>query len=155
MSELVGLWTVETGSYSDHAVHAVFERKEDAKAWAAHLRAHKNGWDRDAYVGEMDLVPSGTAPFDVTTYSRAAGLWDDGRVEMHNMVIETSPALYGPPPARPYVRYVRAPCHKGKGGRVEVRGASEESVNKVLSERIAAWKAGAWAGRGHSEIVEE
>ena len=63
--------------------------------------------------------------------------------------------LYERPTERPSVRYVRALVHGGKGGRIEVRGSNEAAVRKVYSERVAMWKAGAWAGPQHNEIIEQ
>ena len=75
------LWTVESGSYSDWRIHAVFESEADAEAWAANLRGLPNAWHSDASVGRIALVPRGVAPYSVTTYYLLATLWDDGRIE--------------------------------------------------------------------------
>jgi hypothetical protein len=93
----------------------------------------------------------------VTTYFQSSELSDSGEYQIGEVQTETDypiASLWGTPPKRPKVRYVRAPCHNDKGGRLEVRGASKQAVLKVTSERIAMWKAGAWAGRGHQEIEE-
>lgn len=156
-SELRELWTVESGSYSDWRIHAVFENEEDAETWAAAIRGEEGGWHSDASVGRLTLVPAGVKPRRITTWEMEAELWDDGRVlneRVHSYTEYPITALHGPPPKRPCVRYVRAPIHGGYGGRIEVRGATEKSVRKVFSERVAMWKAGSWAGPGHAELVE-
>ena len=150
------LWTVESGCYSDHQVMAVFEDEATAEAWAEALRHESGGYNTDAYVGRLTLyrIP----PHLVTTWQMHVELWDDGRMQPKGPWSRTEyplTCLYGPPPKRPRVRYVRAPCHKNLGGRLEVIGDSEMAVAKVASERIAMWKAGAWAGPGHDEIKEE
>lgn len=156
-AELRQLWTVESGSYSDWRIHAVFETKADAKAWAAHLRGMPDSWLSDADVGRLTLVPKGVAPFTETTYSLMAELWDDGRVgrEWSNVRTESAIDHMGERPRpRPRVRYVRAPVHANKGGRIEVEGSDEQAVRKVYSERLAMWKAGAWGGPNHQELIE-
>lgn len=151
------LYTVESGSYSDHSILAVFDDKETAELWRSALAGDPESWHTDAYLGEIDLVPKGTRPRKVTTYRQHVELWDDGRTETVGVQSSSDYPIAGNgfPPKRPRVRYVRAPCHHGLGGRLEVEGASEKAVLKTVSERIAMWKAGAWAGPGHSEINEE
>ena len=39
------VWTVESGSYSDYSVHAVFANEADARAHAAERNAAGNGYD--------------------------------------------------------------------------------------------------------------
>ena len=106
----------------------------------------------------MGLIPKGRGPYQETTWESQVTLWDDGRVEQDGEPSARTEfpiaTLRGPAPKRPEVRYVRAPVHEGKGGRLEVRGPTLASVVKVVAERIAMWKAGAWAGPGHRELNE-
>ena len=152
------IWVVEQGSYSDYRVLAVFEDEATARAWANAINADGGRYGEEAEVSEMDLVTKGTKPEKVTTYRVYATLWDDGTVEDADNLRSDSDfpitALYGVPPKRPRVRYVRAPCYNNRGGRLEVIGSSAQSVMKVVSDRIAMWKAGAWAGPEHKEIIE-
>ena len=150
------IYAVSSGCYSDYGVHAVCEDKATADAWVSAMQADSGGYHTDARVERLDFIPAGVEPFRVTTWSQNVELWDDGRTETRGLWSRTELAagmLLGIPPSRPRVRYVRAPCHKNLGGRLEVTGDSEEMVAKVVGERVAMWKAGAWAGPQHSEIV--
>lgn len=139
------IFAVSRGSYSDYRVLAVFEDEADAKAWAAAMSVD-GGYDHPE-VEEFCLVVKGTSPYMVTTYYRSITFWDDGVIEdcgVHSST-DWAIALYdGMPPVRPHLRFVRAPCHDGRGGRLDIRGSTAESVNKVGNDRIAAWKSGAW-----------
>jgi len=150
------MWTVESGEYSDHRVHAVFSDEKTAKAWCDALNKC-NDYYFDSYrIGRLMSVPSGMKPEKVTTFNTSVELWDDGRTERRDYDITEYPIEMwdGMPPVRPAVRYVRAPCHQGQGGRLDVKGASRESVDKVVSEKLAMWRAGVWAGPKHKEINE-
>ena len=151
------LFAISSGEDSDYSVRAVCEDEATAKAWADAIAAVKDGWHQDARVERMIFIPAGTAPYQVTEYSQNVELRDDGSIETRGIITKTDypiTALYGQPPYRPHVRYVRAPCHNNIGGRLEVRGSTEQSVAKVVGEKIAMWKAGAWGGPGHDEIIE-
>lgn len=157
MSYIKRIFTVESGSYSDHAVLAVFDDEATAKAWRDALVTEDEGWHRDAWVGNIQLIPAGMKPFKVTTWQQHVELWDNGETETKGPWSRTEypiSMLSGEPPKRPKVRYVRAPMHNDKGGRLEVVGSTEKSVVKVVSERIAMWKAGSWAGPKHREVNE-
>jgi hypothetical protein len=157
MKGLREIFTVEAGCYSDHAVLGVFSDEATAAQWCEAIKTDPDGWHRDAWVGRILLVESGVKPTKVTRWMQHVELWDDGRTETKGPQSQTEYAiatLWGLPPKRPKVRYVRAPVHNDKGGRLEVVGDSERVVVKVVSERIAMWKSGAWAGRGHGEINE-
>lgn len=146
------IYAVTSGCYSDYRVLAVFTDKSTAERWAKALASESDSW-----VEEFDLVQRGIAPFRVTTWQQNAELYDDGRVDIGELRSSDEWAintLYGIPPIRPQVRYVRALCHDNRGGRLEVRGAVRRAVLKVVSERIAMWKAGTWAGPKHDELIE-
>lgn len=147
MDGVIQAYMVTSGEYSDYHVLGVFEDKATAEAWAGGCR-----------VEEILFIKAGTPPKKVTEYWQHVELWDDGRVDRNEMHSNTGLVISmynGIPPSRPRVRYIRAPWHDGRGGRLEVRGDSAEAVAKVVSERIAMWKAGAWAGPNHREIIEE
>lgn len=150
------LFTVESGCYSDHRVHAVFEDEQTAIAWQSAMNSDEDGWNRDAFIGSIVIIETGTKPKKETVWRMNTELWDNGTTDSRGAdFISSYPtdSMYMPPPKRPAVRYVRAPVHKDLGGRLEVVGATREAVEKVTSERIAMWKAGAWAGKGHEEIT--
>lgn len=149
------MWMISTGEYSDYRICAVCADKSTAENWAAAM----NGESKyDTYrVETVGLIDSGEPPSKVTHWRVNVELRDDGQVEQRGPFSNTNwkwASYDGLPPTRPHVRYVRAPCHNNMGGRLEVWGDDEQKVLKVMSERIAMWKAGAWAGPGHSEIIE-
>lgn len=117
----------------------------------------------EGYYGSPEIeffpiIKAGTKPHKVTTFFKNVELWDNGQVSDAREWSVTDWAItgiYGSPPNRARVRYVRAPCHQNKGGRLEVVGNSAEVVAKVANEKIAMWKAGAWGGPRHGEILEE
>lgn len=157
MKGLREIFTVEAGCYSDHTVLGVFDDEATATAWCEAIKSNPDGWHTDAWVGRIALVEAGTKPVKVTRWTQYVELWDDGTVDTKGPWSNTDypiSSLFGLPPKRPKVRYVRAPVHNSKGGRLEVVGNSEKVVAKVVSERIAMWKAGAWGGKGHQEINE-
>ena len=164
---LKSIFAVSSGSYSDYRVLAVFETKKDAEIWAKELTEAKVSYDgveadypllpEGAQVEEMLLVPKGVAPYKVTHYELRAELWDNGKVDEQDLQVNVEYAITsyeGIPPTRPRVRYIRAPCHENKGGRLEIHGDSEKKVRKVFSEKVAMWKAGQWGGPKHKEINE-
>jgi hypothetical protein len=137
-------FAVSSGSYSDYSVHAVCEDEATAERWAEALRSDSEGWHSDAVVEELPLIAAGTKPAKQTTVHLSQTLWDDGHEEERH-VSETSEypivSLYGPPPRRPSVRFVRAPIHKNRGGRLEIRGRTESAVLKVYGDEIRMWRA--------------
>lgn len=144
------MWAVSTGVYSDYRVCAVFEKQDDAENWAQAI-------GDEARVEQIMHVPAGVRPFKQTVYGQSANLWDNGEVVLQDVWSHTDypiDSLFGEVPTRPKVRYVRAPIHRNKGGRVDIAGPTAASVAKVMNERIMAWKAGAWAGPECREINE-
>lgn len=131
------MWVLSSGSYSDYRVHAVCDSKATAKRIAARAKATKSAWRSEyeieelAYVDDPDLKP-------VETLDLAVDIYDDGResepresfrVEWEfDPLYELSDCLW---------RWVRAPIHNGRGGRLEVRGTDHERVRKVFGERRA------------------
>lgn len=148
------LWTVEKGEYSDHRILAVFETEKDANAWKDALANDPEGWASDAFVSQMELVPRGIKPFYVDTYSIRVVLWDDGRAEPKTMSHNRTWAIdtmFGWPSDRPSVRYLPTSMRGRKSGLLEVRGSTEKSVLKVMSERIAHWRAGTLVVSEHTD----
>lgn len=143
------LWAVASGEYSDYRVHAVFETK--AQADAAALLNVPDSYN-DYRVEEIQFYPKGTKAKMVTVYSLQVNLWDDGRWNRGNSNSSAEPsgalnpisrvqpefnswhADAGP---RPKTRFVRAPCHNGKGGRFEVYGTNRSAVLKTVKDRVA------------------
>lgn len=136
------MWTVESGSYSDHRVHCVCRTKAQAEA----LVAAYNGESEygSAVVGELPIV---TKVEHVTTYTMSLDIWDDGAVStpfsrtsstapIERVKTELSFDMLHPFHNQPVTwRWVRAPVHDGKGGRLDVVGTDQERVRKVFSDR--------------------
>lgn len=138
------LYMVSSGCYSDYSVMCVCETEEHARKLVA---AH-NGGDRydDAFIEAVELFTDTDEPVNETTHRASVELWDDGTAgdikQWHYSYWNFQGQEH--PPHRPEVRFVRAPCHKGKGGRLEIWGNEFNSVAKTASERRAAFLAGAW-----------
>jgi len=156
MEQVENVYCVASGCYSDYEVHAAFECKEDAEAWASAISERDdNGYSRgDVRVQEFLRVPKGVKPYTQTTYHRNMNLWDDGTTSDDNQSCNTDfpiCAYDGVPPGRPRVRFVRAPCHRGKGGRLEMTCANKSVMDKAFQDRLTMWKAGAWNTRDLKE----
>jgi hypothetical protein len=146
MSEPTKIYAVTTGSYSDYRVKALFTSKKLAKAAAEATAADTESWYGDASVETFHIYDE--VPEKATAWYYQANLWDDGTVTEERLTSDTAlpwNLLWGEAPARPSVRFVRAPIHKNKGGRLEVRGSDEQAVKQAFSDnkaRILAEKAG-------------
>jgi hypothetical protein len=152
------VFCISSGEYSDYQVLAVCEDKATAEAWIAALHNDEDGWYRTARLESLPVIVPGAKPEKERQYSQHVELLDDGTIKSGDIRLHCDFPVGGygsPPPVRPLVRYVRAPCHHGKGGRLEVRASTAEAVAKVVGERIAMWKAGAFGGPRHEEINEE
>lgn len=153
------IWAIASGEYSDYRILAVCESKRAAQAWVDALSKQ----DDEDYSGHssarlecLTLLDPKAKPKKVTIYKRSADVWDNGTVTSEREWSTTGWTIthYETIPVRPATRYVRAPCHNGVGGRIDVRGPTAKSVAKVFSEKLAMWKAGAWAGPSYPEINE-
>lgn len=136
------LYTVETGCYSDHRILCVCATKAEAEAIAARVRTpdiEEDGrwWpDSDAEVGEILLV---SGDIDRTpTLQLTETLWDDGTTSrLTERLTMAFPWDWNSAAAPVQWRWVRAPMHENKGGRLEVSGTDLERVRKVFSDRRA------------------
>ena len=141
------IWAVTRGSYSDYRVQALFATKEQAQHHLAVARGTSGDiWNRPEDIEEFDFYDEGEEPVLVTEYSRMAEVWDDGRVTQEREGVRTEwdyDPLFGRPTARPSVRFVRAPIHKDKGGRLEIRGTDKQAVDQAFSDNLAQLKVAA------------
>lgn len=127
-------WGVTSGSYSDYTVLCICPSKADAEAVAVKLRSEAHGWHRDATTQEFGTADASTEPVSVlylTTEIFDDGTERPGRDDAENRW-----------PFEDYWvksqwRWVRAPIHRGKGGRLEVQGTDHERVRKVFSDTRA------------------
>jgi hypothetical protein len=129
---------VSSGSYSDYRVMCVCPSKKDAKAVAEKYNRDKSSSYDAAEVESLPIVTGDVEK--VVTLSLSTTLWDDGRETDQrpaDLRVEWPfDAMYGTPDV--YWRWVRAPMHGDKGGRLDVRGVDHERVRKVFSEQRAA-----------------
>src|SRR5207253_3337328 len=92
----------------------------------------------DARIEEMPMLSA--VPEKVTLHERYVQVWDDGTTsdQVEQVRTEWPFDMLWPERNRPVGwRWVRAPIHNGRGGRLEVWGTSKGRVDKVFSERRA------------------
>lgn len=122
--------------YSDYRVKCVCPSKKDAEQVATKMRGDEDGWDSDARAEPFPII---TGDVEKVEYLRIAEeIRDDGeRNESSESVRSIWPFgdIYQPVACE--WRWVRAPVHQGKGGRLEVGGIDHERVRKVFSDRRA------------------
>lgn len=138
------IYAIATGEYSDYCIRAVSDDKAAAEEWVNALVSEDGGWHTDARIEELIFIEKGVSPTKEHYVDLSQDLWNDGAEgELRiNERDEYPIASYnGAPPERPRVRFVRAPCHRGSGGRIEIRGNNTQAVMKVYSEQKAMWKA--------------
>lgn len=131
------MYTVERGAYSDHRVLCVCKTKRQANAIVKAYNGDPESWGENAFVGELPIV---TKAEKITTFGLICEVWDDGRVtdEREDMRTEFTFDMLWSTYAAPVIwRWVRAPTHQGKGGRLEVHGTDLERVRRVYSDRRA------------------
>lgn len=130
------VWVVASGEYSDYRVLCACDSKARAETVAQLLRADQDRFRSDARVESLPLVM--TDPEKVRLYHASVTVWDDGRVTDEREWITTEWPFDQWEPITPvWWRWVRAPVHKDKGGRLEIRGTDEQRVRRVLSDRKA------------------
>lgn len=130
------VWAVSSGSYSDYRVLCVCPSEADAETVASKLRGEKDGWHRDADVEEFVMV---TGDVEQTPFLRlSTTLWDDGTESLVNEVVQREwpfGSIYDIAPMT--WRWVRAPMHQHRGGRLDVSGTDFDLVRRTYSEKRA------------------
>lgn len=133
------VWALTTGSYSDYSIKALFTKKRLAKAAMLVNKADSEAWSYgDENVETFYLYDE--VPEPSTTWYYQANLWDDGTVTEERLTSTTALPWnhwWGEGTERPHVRYVRAPIHQNRGGRLEVRGSDEQAVKQAFSDNKA------------------
>lgn len=135
---------VAKGEYSDYSVLAVFDDLKTAEQWRDDFNKTEDRTYDEASIEDITFITKDTKPFKVTECRLVVTLWDNGVENEFRVWTEHKNPLdlwEGIPPVRPSVRRVRAPAHNDKGGRLEIRGRSEQAVMKVYSEHVARWRA--------------
>lgn len=135
------VWLVSSGSYSGYRVHCAAPSKKAAKDIVSVM----NGADSNPYVDYyedyfVEQVPVIEKAERVTVYGLEVVISDAGTVREESVrdrdEWNVSP-LY-PERLRPVtIRWVRAPCHDGRAGRLEVYGTDRERVRKTFSDMRA------------------
>lgn len=137
------MWLVGNGGYEYNA-HAVCHTKADADRLAAKMRLYSAQLDNmygsfhDVQVDSIMVVDADLEPQRL--YRRNVNLWDNGEAEL----VKASSLFQWPfyqashvTDETPRWRWVRAPIHNGNGGRLEVWGLDEPSVDALLAEKLA------------------
>lgn len=147
------IYLVTTGTYSDYRVRAAFASKKRADAWVKALQQPEDdedgyAWDSDARVERYEILSA--VPQRVKYYNMSVTIWDSGRVEEGRVHVSEQWDIDAGPPVT--WRWVRAPVHDGKGGRLDVDGTDRDRVAKVCSEKKALLLTDPVA-RGSKELV--
>lgn len=134
------IYSVESGEYSAHRVHALFDTEAGAEAHAARLNEGRDpGWYDQAQVRTFTLYAEGEQPERVTQYERV----DDTTLERegHNRAFSNEVWDYELEEAR-YAK-VWAPDDRRSWTAIHVvtSGRSEAEVAKVHQDAVARAKA--------------
>lgn len=135
------IYGVTTGSYSSYRVLCLVGSKKEAEVLARRMRAVEDGWHKDANVESFVRVDPDIE--QVLVLKMRVNLWDDGtRTDYDSHVLAEWPfdPMSNEIRAMQW-RWVRAPVHKNKGGRLEVEGTDHELVKKTFSEKRAQLEA--------------
>jgi hypothetical protein len=129
---------ISSGSYSDYRVHAVVKgSKADAERLAERANGIKDTYHDDYEIETLPVVTPDVERVSILHIQEQ--IWDDGTTtDRHEQTSVEWPfdTLYDL--SEMTWRWVRAPMHKNRGGRLEVRGTDHERVRKVFSDRRAA-----------------
>ncbi len=126
------MYAVSRGSYSDYGVLCLCDSEQVANKIAKKVGS-------EAFVESFVVVDESVSQDRVLKISQV--LWDDGSEGgVREFIDEEWPwDLYTTHSCK--WRWVRAPSHKGKGGRLEVNGSDHERVRKVFTEKRTMLKA--------------
>ena len=122
------MWVVESGSYSDYRIHAAFTNKTTAQAAAALGTGYSVATLPVLSIDDLALV---------VVLRMSICIWDDGTEsdERQNVRTEVPFDMLYPEDEKPaHWRWVRAPVHQNRGGRLEVSGTDHERVRKLYTE---------------------
>ena len=131
------LWAVTKGDYSDYHVLCVCPSKELAETVKRAYDGDEDSWG-SANVEAMLFL--NREPQKITTHHRFVTIWDEGTTtdQGERQRDEWEFDLLYPEDRKPvHWRWVRAPMHNGKGGRLEVSGTDPKRVGKVFTEKRA------------------
>lgn len=127
MSQPTEMWAVTRGSYDDYRVLCVASSKAVAK------KISEKGPDYS-----VEAIPFFDRDVEqITIYSRTCEVWDDGTVSEfreYERVEWEFDMVYPEYNVDARARWVRAPVHRNRGGRLEVNGTDEALVVEVFDE---------------------
>lgn len=131
------VFAVASGSYSDYRILCACPTEADAEQIVAKLRIDTDGWHRDDTQVEEFMICTGDVEKQRLLWLQTT-LWDDGReTDVKEEVRLEWPFDTIFDVVAMSWRWVRAPMHNNRGGRLEVTGTNHELVRKVYSDRRA------------------
>lgn len=134
MSGKKGTWVIARGSYSDYRVLCACPSKKDAKTLAARFNSTETY--EQAGIEWLPEFDGQTERVEILLLSTT--LWDDGSETEQRESFRTEWPFDGIYDHKPVNwRWVRAPCHHEKGGRLDVSGTDHERVRRVFSDKRA------------------
>lgn len=128
------MWAITSGSYSDYRVHAICDSEATAEKIVA--RANKGGNER--YMVESFSFVDDPEISMVDILHISVNIWDNGTQDAVSERYSAEwpfDSTYGL--ADCFWRWVRAPIHGGRGGRLDVWGTDHERVRKVFGDQRA------------------
>ncbi len=129
------MYAVSRGDYSDYGVLCLCESEQVANRIAK--KVGSRAFD-ESFVESFVVVDESVSQDRVLRISQV--LWDDGSEKsVREFIDEEWPWDSSTHSCR--WRWVRAPSHKDKGGRLEVNGSDHERVRKVFTEKRTILKA--------------
>jgi hypothetical protein len=132
------VYVIASGEYSDYRVLAMVDGTEKQAEDLAR-RANLNNDYRDYRAEALPVVAPDVQ--QIVCLSMQENIWDDGTTDEHHVRLDTRWPfdLLWEEEGRPVAaQWVRAPIHRGVGGRLEVRGTDHERVRKTFGDLRAA-----------------
>lgn len=129
------VYALAVGAYSDYHIKALFPTEELAEE-AVKANKGDDRWHDESRVEAFILYDE--IPERITVYRVQEVIWDNGETTDYRADESTNlpwNQWYDfNENGRPEVRYVRAPVHRNKGGRLEVSGTDQQAVNQAFGD---------------------
>src|SRR3990172_9213317 len=132
------VYVITSGGYDSYLVHAVVRGKKRAVDMLA-ARASSETYRGGYRIETLPVVDADVTPLQLTQICQ--DIWDDGTSGEETVTVraEWPFDLVQPQQNVPAGwRWVRAPCHEGKGGRLEVYGTDAVLVEALFDDMKAA-----------------
>lgn len=131
------VYVISKGDYSDYSVLCACPTKKDADVIAKRMNEDDDVWGGPVRV---ERLPVHTADVEKVAILRMrVNIWDDGTTTLESASVSHEwpfDTVFDDPMPMKW-RWVRAPVHGGRGGRLEVSGTDHERVRRVFSDRRA------------------